>query len=765
MAIIGLLKKGIGTSRQAKSTGEIERSLRASLFFQHAARANSECRQDDESDSYRSDDGPGGDCPGLCCHCASGGQSSRSRRGWRRCRSRSARAPATTTTPNGTTVVAVSPAAPSCCPPPTLWQFLGVTNLLKHLGADLTQLRNCLGSIFPGLEATPALTAITDPSNLNSSNPAESAAAAAKADEDQAPQKIKAINYLATLGCVGCYAGVEDALLASLDDCTESVRFAAAKAFRDLSGKPCSVCKTKSCCSPKVRKRLEEVANKMVDGCYKESSARVRRMARLALAGCGGASAPKPGPKEGPSEAPTPAEGKGRAKTADAKDAADEPTLADEDDEDSAHGAAKTASNAALPDPDDPATQARVAQAVAQVQSVMRPAVNADCGCVVPQPVVTQFTIPNSPIQRASATSNTAPAAAGNSAGTPSKGPASNSASAATMPNSGTSADVAAPSSTDSLAMSLVRAIGFAVTAPKTGAASKPASASTPAAIKDAAVQTVGTELAEVNGQPVFENEVLPAVDRQLAALGPNVSMAEKMRQRPAVVRRELAHVIDRKLICQESHRSASGIIVASHTSGAEDEGAVADAWLQRVVRPDEHVEPAEIVAYYQANQLRFMQPGEVRYEEVSAAIGRFPSRVLALAAIRYVRDRVQGIPAKPPAVNMAAVEVRLFQLDAARASQLLRLVGHVVSIADRRAEPAVRHRRCNLFGARLGTPQCRACSVGRGSRDYPAAGCQQSPRLSGGGLCRRAARPRRSLDGVRSAVAEPGPFGPARRV
>ena len=194
------------------------------------------------------------------------------------------RAPATTTTPNGTTVVAVSPAAPTLLSAADALAVPGCHEFAQALGRHLTQLRNCLGSIFPGLEATPALTAITDPSNLNSSNPAESAAAAAKADEDQAPQKIKAINYLATLGCVGCYAGVEDALLASLDDCTESVRFAAAKAFRDLSGKPCSVCKTKSCCSPKVRKRLEEVANKMVDGCYKESSARVRRMADITLA-------------------------------------------------------------------------------------------------------------------------------------------------------------------------------------------------------------------------------------------------------------------------------------------------------------------------------------------------------------------------------------------------------------------------------------------------------------------------------------------------
>ena len=182
--------------------------------------------------------------------------------------------------------------------------------------ALIEKLRNCLGSSFPGLESTPPLLAITNPANANSSNPAIAAAAGAKADEDAAPQKIKAIRYLATLGCAGCYPDIEDALLASLDDCTESVRYEAAKAFRELSGRSCSTCKTKSCCSPKVRKKLDEVANKMEKNCYKESSARVRRMARLALAGCGGGTTASPAPQEGPSEAP-PEKGKGAAKTAD----------------------------------------------------------------------------------------------------------------------------------------------------------------------------------------------------------------------------------------------------------------------------------------------------------------------------------------------------------------------------------------------------------------------------------------------------------------
>src|ERR1700685_425903 len=111
-----------------------------------------------------------------------------------------------TTSANATTVNVAGPSTP-CCPPPTIWQLLGVKNAITDLKALCEKLRNCLGSEFPGLESTPPLLALTNPATRNSSNPAVAAAAGAKADEDQAPQKIKAIRYLVTLGCAGCYPG------------------------------------------------------------------------------------------------------------------------------------------------------------------------------------------------------------------------------------------------------------------------------------------------------------------------------------------------------------------------------------------------------------------------------------------------------------------------------------------------------------------------------------------------------------------------------
>jgi hypothetical protein len=179
----------------------------------------------------------------------------------------------------------------------------------------LNRLRNRLGAIWPGLEAKPELLSITDPANLESDNPAVASAAAIKSEEDAAAQKAKAIAYLASVGCAGCYPGVEDALLAALDDCTELVRFETAKALRSTATMPCKNCCRSACCGPKIREKLMKLAYETdAQGCYLEPSDRVRRMARLALANC--ACVPdKPGqaaqrlPEEGPGpeEAPAPA--------------------------------------------------------------------------------------------------------------------------------------------------------------------------------------------------------------------------------------------------------------------------------------------------------------------------------------------------------------------------------------------------------------------------------------------------------------------------
>ncbi len=187
---------------------------------------------------------------------------------------------------NNTTIVAIAPApsASNCSLP----EFLGLPGLAKGTGGILQRLGSRLLSgldltgRFPGLQPQPPVLPITDPANMEEgAPPAVQAAAEIKQEEDAAPQKIMAIRYLATLGCGGCYEKVEDALLEGMSDCTEEVRFEAVKALQCKPECGCKFCSSPSCCSAKVRKRLLELTT-----CEKEPSARIRRVARMALACC-----------------------------------------------------------------------------------------------------------------------------------------------------------------------------------------------------------------------------------------------------------------------------------------------------------------------------------------------------------------------------------------------------------------------------------------------------------------------------------------------
>lgn len=219
-----------------------------------------------------------------------------------------------------TTIVAVASPAQATM---TLPEFLGLKGLTQGVGGITRRVRNRLGSRFPGLEAKPPIRSITDPANMSDdASPAVKAAAEAKAEEDAAPQKAKAIRYLASLGCGKCYPDTEDAFLAALDDCNETIRLETVKGLRKSAGDACQCCRQNSCCSAKLIKKLSQLAYERDDsGCYLEPSPTVRRYARLVIRGCGGppAEESQEPPSEGPpsetpstdlppSEAPTPAE-------------------------------------------------------------------------------------------------------------------------------------------------------------------------------------------------------------------------------------------------------------------------------------------------------------------------------------------------------------------------------------------------------------------------------------------------------------------------
>ena len=171
--------------------------------------------------------------------------------------------------------------------PPTLWSFLGIPQAYYKLRGATTNRRGN----HPGLEATPPLKGIADPANLESPFEPIKVAAEVKQAEDAAPQKIKGIKYLAEIGC-GCYNQegnkVTKAMLAGLNDCTESVRKATVEAIAEAAeDEMCAKCGQRSCCSEELTLELAKLAYERDDhGCYKEPSADVREAATAALNIC-----------------------------------------------------------------------------------------------------------------------------------------------------------------------------------------------------------------------------------------------------------------------------------------------------------------------------------------------------------------------------------------------------------------------------------------------------------------------------------------------
>jgi hypothetical protein len=186
----------------------------------------------------------------------------------------------------------LSASAPAQLPPPTppppatLWRFMGIPQAYRYV-RDNGSNRN---GNRPQAERKPPLKAIADPKNLESKDASIKKAAEVKQAEDDKKQKIKAVKYLAKIGC-GCYnrdGSITDALLKSMDDCTEEVRLATVQAISEAAaGEFCVNCKNKSCCSEELSNKLYEIAyEKDENGCWLEPSERVRLAAAEALRTC-----------------------------------------------------------------------------------------------------------------------------------------------------------------------------------------------------------------------------------------------------------------------------------------------------------------------------------------------------------------------------------------------------------------------------------------------------------------------------------------------
>ncbi|MFO0946912.1 MAG: hypothetical protein U1D30_13365 [Planctomycetota bacterium] len=184
-----------------------------------------------------------------------------------------------------------------CC---SIWDFLGVNQVGKLVGGAF---KTRLGQTIAGFLSPLGRVLGLGPSLLSDKFANEGGAMGLanqlKKEEAKIPLKVQAIRYLATLDCV-CYPEVVDALLASLDDCAEVVRYEALKALHKQCKGP-THCNKEGCaadgscpdvcmscqCQKKVVDRLNTLLlERDTTGCLKEKSERVRELATQMIEEC-----------------------------------------------------------------------------------------------------------------------------------------------------------------------------------------------------------------------------------------------------------------------------------------------------------------------------------------------------------------------------------------------------------------------------------------------------------------------------------------------
>ena len=201
----------------------------------------------------------------------------------------------------------ISPPAPvNAVPaaPMTLPRYLGLHTAWGGVRNLTYRTRLRVSHYIPALEPQPAAAApmaLGDPACLASPSPAVAAAAEHQNAAAAAPAKMKAVAYLvASAPCSD--PSVEIAILAALDDASESVRIATLEALLEANkscctsncrqtkaGPRCVACQSNcgGCCTPAISQKIYQMGYEFDEkGCPLEPSPKARRLARLASQGC-----------------------------------------------------------------------------------------------------------------------------------------------------------------------------------------------------------------------------------------------------------------------------------------------------------------------------------------------------------------------------------------------------------------------------------------------------------------------------------------------
>ena len=154
--------------------------------------------------------------------------------------------------------------------------------------------------------------------------------------------------------------------------------------------------------------------------------------------------------------------------------------------------------------------------------------------------------------------------------------------------------------------------------------------------------------LAEVNGEAIYESQVLPLVDAKLQAKGELVAGLYDAAARRRELRTETYRVIDWKLISQQ----AQGRVRQTSTFNSIQpmNANEIQAWFERNVSLDTTVSSQQLLAHYEVHRDRYRTNTKVRWEHVVVNVDQCSSRNAAIANANYLKNKAMGLPVEPPA-------------------------------------------------------------------------------------------------------------------
>jgi hypothetical protein len=151
--------------------------------------------------------------------------------------------------------------------------------------------------------------------------------------------------------------------------------------------------------------------------------------------------------------------------------------------------------------------------------------------------------------------------------------------------------------------------------------------------------------LARVNGEPVFESQVLPLVEARLRSLNAMNANDPTVRRKQLSV--ETTRVIDWKLIGQQTRNEVR--MAAAGMDPPTLSPQEIQAWFERRIQIAPDVSSQELLAYYEVNRERYRVPLRLRWEQISVLIDECSNRESANGIAAFLRNRALGVPVEPP--------------------------------------------------------------------------------------------------------------------